>query len=105
MELGFWQLALRSQWTTFLLAAIPEQRSKPVPLPICRAEPVALSGQEAQWVVLPGWVHHPVSCVGCGVCSTAPPRQRTKLEALPIAEYSLHTHLTKKSNQRTWETP
>lgn len=34
--------------------SIPEQTSKPVALCICRVEPVALSGQGAQLIVLPG---------------------------------------------------
>lgn len=74
-------------------------------LPNCRAEPVSLSGQGAQWAVLPGWYHQPVSCAGCRACSATPPSQRTKLEALPIVEDILHTHMTKKSNQRTGATP
>lgn len=46
---GLEQPVLRSRWTAFLLAAAPKQR----PLPICRAQSVALVGLGVQLTVFP----------------------------------------------------
>ena len=45
-------LTLRSGWTTLLPAVVPEQRSQPTPLPICRAKQGLPLGQGARWARL-----------------------------------------------------
>lgn len=49
---SLWQPVLRCCQTTFLLEAVPGQRPQPAALSIYRVEPVAQSGQRAQWAVL-----------------------------------------------------
>ena len=50
---GLQQPALKSWLNTSLLVVMPEQKSQPVTLPICRAKSVAPSGQFVQLAVLP----------------------------------------------------
>ena len=45
-------LTLRSGWTTLLPAVVPEQRSQPTPLSICRAKQGLPLGQGARWARL-----------------------------------------------------
>lgn len=49
----FTATTFRAGWIKFLLVAVPKQRYQHVVLPICRAEPLAPSGQGAWLSVLP----------------------------------------------------
>lgn len=64
-EAGTWQPALGSWQTTPACRSI-HVRSQPMNMPICRAEPVVPSSQEALLAVLPDSGLQPVSHTGYG---------------------------------------
>lgn len=68
----------------FLLATAPKQKFQPAALPICKAELVAPSGQEAQLAVLPDLNPQPKGYTVCGVHPMAPLGKGANLQSTQL---------------------
>lgn len=91
----FTATTFRAGWINFLLVAVPKQRYQHVVLPICRAEPLAPSGQGAWLSALPDLNEvHSMNlilwlCLGSRADSQSCPTAKTSFQFHPSGRHGL----------------
>lgn len=73
----------------------PEQRAQSTSLPICRTKPVELSGQGAQWAILPDSSTQLLSSNGCRDCFMDLSKREENSQPCLTSEYNIQFYITK----------